>query len=74
MTDKSFKDEYITVSVVLILNLFILGGILAAFGYPQLLDGVVTGVERLVAVGVDMGFIVQAVVLAGVGLSVWRKF
>lgn len=74
LTEKTFKDEYITISIVLIVNLFVVGGILTAFGYPELLDGVVMGVERLVAVGVDMGFIIEAVVFAGVGLSVWRKF
>lgn len=74
LTEKTFKDEYITISIVLIVNLFVVGGILTAFGYPELLDGVVMGVERLVAVGVDMGFIIEAVVFAGIGLSVWRKF
>jgi len=70
----TWKDEYITVSVVSILNIVVLGGILSAFGYPQMLEGVVTAVTALVAIGVDVGFIMTATIMAGIGLSVWKKF
>lgn len=72
--ESSWKDEYATVSVVSILNLIVFGGIASAFGYPQVLTGVGTAVQALTAAGVDVGFLMQAVVLAAVGLSVWKKF
>lgn len=71
--DATWTDEYVTVSFVSIVNLFVVGGIATAFGYPQMMTGVVEGVTALVNAGVDMGFIIQAVALAGVGLTVWRK-
>ena len=72
MADKTWKDEYVTVSVVMIFNLYIVGGIAAAFGYPQVLTGVTTGITALVAAGVDLGFIITAVVLAAIGIKITR--
>lgn len=71
---ETWKDEYVTVSVVSILNLIVLGGILTAFGYPQVLDGVGLSLEALVNAGVDVGFIMTATIMAGLGLSVWKRF
>lgn len=72
MQDKTWKDEYVTVSVVLIFNLYIIGGIAAAFGHPQVLTGVTTGIAALVASGVDLGFLMTAVVLAAIGIKITR--
>jgi len=72
--DATWKDEYVTVSVMSIFNLILVGGILTAFGYPQLLEGVVIGVTSLVTVGIDVGFIVSAAALSGLGLSIWKRF
>ena len=71
---QTWKDEYITVSVVSIFNLVLVGGIATAFGYPQILNGVGIAVQSLVAAGVDVGFLLEATILAGLGLSVWKKF
>ncbi len=71
--DKTWKDEYVTVSVMSIFNLVVLGGVLSAYGQPQVLEGVVTSVTALTAIGVDMGFLLTATVLAGLGLSVWKR-
>ena len=71
--DKTWRDEYVTVSVLSVFNIIVIGGILSAFGYPQVLTGIGTAVQALTQVGVDVGFLLKAVVLAGVGLSVWRK-
>ena len=71
--DKTWKDEYVTVSIMSIFNLIVLGGVLAAFGYPQVLKGVVAAVVALTEIGLDMGFLMTAVVLAGLGLSVWKR-
>ena len=71
--DKTWKDEYVTVSVMSIFNIIVVGGVLSAFGYPQVLEGIVTAVTALTTVGVDVGFLLQATVLAGLGLSVWKR-
>ena len=71
---QTWKDEYITVSIVSILNLVVVGGLATAFGYPQVLNGVGIAVQALVAAGVDVGFLLEATILAGLGLSVWKKF
>ncbi len=72
-TTASWKDEYVTVSVVSVFNLLVVGGISAAFGEPRVLEGMSIAIQALTASGVDVGFIMEAVVLAAVGLSVWRK-
>lgn len=69
----TWKDEYVTVSVVSILNIIVVGGIAAAFGFPALLSGVGTAIRALGDVGVDIGFLLEAVILAGVGLSIWKR-
>jgi len=71
---ESWKDEYVTVSVVSILNVIVVGGIASAFGYPQILTGIGTAITALGAAGVDIGFLLEAAVLAGLGLSIWKRF
>lgn len=71
---QTWKDEYITVSIGSILNLIVVGGILAAFGYPQVLEGIAIAIKSLGEVGVDVGFLMEATVLAGLGLSIWKRF
>ncbi len=70
----TWKDEYVTVSIVSIFNLILLGGILTAFGYPEVLNGVGNAMTALTAAGVDIGFLMEAAVLAGLGLSIWKRF
>lgn len=70
----SWKDEYITVSVVSIFNIIVIGGLASAFGHPQVLEGVGVAMNALSSAGVDVGFLLEATILAGVGLSVWKKF
>lgn len=72
MQDKTWKDEYVTVSIVSIFNLIIIGGIAEAFGYSQVLVGVVKAVTALTAIGLDLGFLMTAVVLAAIGMKMWR--
>lgn len=69
---ESWKDEYVTVSIVSLVNLIIIGGIASAFGYPQVLAGTVLAIEALVAAGVDLGWILNAVIMAAIGLKIWR--
>lgn len=72
--EGTWKDEYVTVSILSILNLIVVGGILSAFGYPQVLTGVGTAMTALSATGVDVGFLMEAAVLAGLGLSIWKRW
>ena len=72
-TQTTWKDEYITISVVSILNIIVLGGIAAAFGETRILEGIGLSINALTSAGVDLGFILEATVLAGLGLSIWRK-
>lgn len=73
MTSQSWKDEYVTISVVSFLNLIIIGGVAQAFGYPQILGGVAIAIGALVNAGVNIGFLLEAVILSAVGLSIWRR-
>ena len=70
----TWKDEYVTVSVVSIFNIIVVGGIASAFGYPQMLNGIGVSIQALSTAGVDVGFLLEATILAGLGLSVWKKF
>lgn len=71
--EESWKDEYVTVSIVSVFNLLIAGGIYGAFSQDyRLLEGVVGGIEALHTLEVDVGFLLTATVLAAIGLKVWR--
>ena len=72
--DNTWKDEYVTISIISVLNLIVLGGVASAFGYPQVLTGVGTAMKALAEAGVEMGFLMEAAVLAGLGLSIWKRF
>jgi len=69
----SWKDEYVTVSIVSIVNMIVVGGIAAAFGYTQVLEGLSLAISALVAAGVDMGFLITATVLAALGMHIKRS-
>lgn len=72
--DKTLKDEYVTVIVTFPLLCIMIGGIYLAFtGDSRLLDGANIAMERLASAGVDMGFLMNTVVLAAVGIKVWRQ-
>ena len=72
LQDSTWKDEYVTVSVVSIFNLIVLGGIMSAYGHPELLEGVTLAIKALAEVGVELGMILTAVVFAAIGLKIWR--
>lgn len=72
-SDTTWKDEYITLSVVGIFNLIVLGALLQAFGHPQVLIGIKDAISALKDAGVDLAFIINATVLAGIGLKIWRR-
>lgn len=72
LQDSTWKDEYVTVSIVSVFNLYIVGGILAAFEIPEVLEGTTKGIQALVSAGVDVGLLLTAVVFAAIGLKLWR--
>ena len=70
---ESWLDEYVTLSLVSILNIIVVGGILAAFGNTEVLEGISLAASAIVQLGVDLGFLMELVIMAAVGLVVWRK-
>lgn len=69
----TWKDEYAVVSILSIFNLIVLGGILAAFGIPQMLEGVSLAVQTLVALEVNVGLLIQVAVFTSLGIYVFRR-
>jgi len=70
----TWKDEYVTVSFISIINFVIVGAIADAFGYPQLLNGIVTGIVTLkTELELDLNTMLLAIVFAAIGLKLWRQ-
>lgn len=72
MQATSWKDEFLTIIITSPIILLLFGGVAAACGFPQVLEGTVAGLAAIQATGVDFGFLMNSVVLAGIGLKVWR--
>lgn len=74
VSDGTWKDEFVTL-VVMWPFLGIFGGTtyLAFTEDARLLDGTLAGIQALQALEVDVAFLMNAVVLAAVGLKIWRK-
>ena len=74
LQSETWKDEYVTLIITSPLVLILTGSIVASFTEDtRLLEGVAAGLQSLAALGVDMGFLMNAVVFAAVGLKVWRN-
>jgi len=69
---STWRDEYVTVSLILIINAVIGGGILQGFGYPEFLQGVLIGVTALNEI-IDLQWCMNAAVASSLGFSIWRK-
>jgi hypothetical protein len=74
-TSKSWKDEYVTVSMFSLVNLIVIGGMETAIRGEDafVLNGVSLAIQALIAAGVDVGTLLNAVAYAAIGLSVWRR-
>lgn len=71
--NESFKDEYLTVIITLWIPMIFIGAIYSAFtGETKILDGVNMALKTIAEMGIDMGKLTEIVVLAGVGLKLWR--
>lgn len=70
----SWKDEYVTIIITFPIVTLIVGGLFAAVtGSNVMIEGSAIGLAALASAGVDMGFLMNAVVLAAIGLKIWRK-
>lgn len=72
--ESTWKDEYVTVSVLAIWNFIVIGALLSAFGYPQMLEGIKLAMITLNDVGVDVGSIMKITILAALGIYALRKW
>lgn len=73
-SNTTWKDEYLTVIITAPIPLILAGTICAAFGLgSELLTGVTDGVNLLKNLLPNYQEIMAAVVLAGVGLKLWRQ-
>lgn len=73
-TDTTWKDEYVTIVITAPIALIIAGTVYFAFTQDdRLLNAGVEAIKSLEATGIDMGFMMETVVLAAVGLKIWRK-
>lgn len=71
----SWKDEYVTIIITAPLPLIITGSVLAALGFPSgalIVQGTLDAIESMKELGMDYGFLISAVVMAAIGLKVWR--
>ncbi len=72
-TGSSWKDEYLTIVITSPILALLIGGVWFGFtGDARLIDGTNRGISELQALGVEYDFLLKAVVLAGIGLKVWR--
>lgn len=71
--ESSWKDEYVTVSIISVFNLIFVGAVAKAFGHPEILSGVVEGINTVNEVGGDFGFLLKITVGAALGIYVWRR-
>lgn len=74
LEDKTWKDEYVTVTIISPVNLIIVGAIYGAFSQDyRVLEGTTAGIQALTVVGLDYGVVLTAVVFAAIGLKMWRS-
>lgn len=72
--DTTWKDEYITIVITSPIVMMIGGAItFVFFDDIRLLTSATEALRALESSGIDMGFLMEATVLAGLGLKIWRK-
>lgn len=73
-SDQTWADEYLTVLITAPIALILAGSIFNSFGLGnELLVGVTDAVDLLIKLVPNYQEIMAGVVLAGVGLKVWRR-
>ncbi len=68
----SWKDEYVTVTMTAWIWMALIGAVASAYDKPEVLEGVKTFVVFCTQNGIELGLMTSAVVMAAVGLKVWR--
>ncbi|MEO0437893.1 MAG: hypothetical protein AAF098_13390 [Pseudomonadota bacterium] len=72
--DNTWKDEFVTLCVMYpYIGLFAGTTYAAITGDESLLSGTMEGIKALQLLGVDVGELMWIVVLAAVGLKIWRR-
>jgi hypothetical protein len=70
---ETWKDEYVTIIITSPIVLILVGAVWGGYtGDFIILTETVKGIKELKATGVDMGYLMNTVVLAAVGLKAWR--
>jgi hypothetical protein len=73
-TENSWKDEYVTIVITSPLLLLLIGGVYGAItGDTRIIVGAGAAIEAIESTGVELGFLMNSVVLAAIGLKFWRK-
>lgn len=71
--DGTWKDELVTITFMLPIWMILAGAVHQAFsGDPRLLEGTLGGITALRELGLNFGEITFMVVLAAIGLKLWR--
>lgn len=74
LEDNSWKDEYVTLVITSPIVGILGGAVYHSFtGDPRLLEGVMSGIQAIGSLDINVGLLMEIVVLAAVGLKVWRK-
>jgi Na+/H+-translocating membrane pyrophosphatase len=72
--NDTWKDEYVTILITAPYALLILGSVYLAFtDDSRMLTAAIDSINGLETVGVDIGFLMEAVVLGAIGLKIWRR-
>ena len=70
----TWKDEYVTILITFPYLMLILGSVsLIFFDDSRLTASAIGALDAMDKVGIDMGFLMEAVVFAAIGLKIWRK-
>ena len=70
----SLKDEWITVTFLMLIWSVMLGSVWSAVkGDPAIINGILEGIKLLQNLGIDFGLLTEVVVYAGVGIKATRQ-
>lgn len=72
-SDSTWKDEYVTIVFTAPIVVLLFGSMASSYGTDiSLVDATLEGVRALKELGIDFGTTTYAIVLAAIGLKVWR--
>ena len=72
--NSTWKDEYVTILITAPYAVIIVGAIYFVFSSDnRLLNAGIEAIRVMESAGIDMGFLMEAVVLSALALKVWRR-